>query len=266
MVRYGLIGKSLGHSFSAEYFSRKFRQEGIDAEYSLFPLLHTDDIIPLINETPDLQGLNVTIPYKQSVIEVLKRHYPAIVSLTKEAEEVGAVNTLRFCRDEKGKILSIEGHNTDVEGFKESISGTLLTRPDVGRALILGATGGAARAVAYVLQHFFHMKITGVARSPQHFKAGFSILGYEDVDEKIIEENRLIVNCTPLGMWPDIQRSPEIPYHFLSPLHVGYDLIYNPSETLFLRHFTDAGATALNGLDMLHLQAEASYRFWTDNA
>lgn len=240
----GLIGYPLGHSFSGDYFRQKFSREGItDIEYRAFPLENIKEVRKVISENPDLIGFNVTIPYKVKIIRLLD-------SLDDTAGMVGAVNTVSIIR--KGKRYRLKGYNTDVNGFRSLIS-------DAGnikrsRALILG-TGGAAMAVKYVFEEM-KIPVTLVSRTG---KAG---LLYKEVNKDVIESHKLIVNTTPVGMFPDINESPEIPYEFISKEHVAIDLVYNPPETLFLKKCRQHGAAILNGLKMLHTQADAAWEIW----
>ena len=241
---YGLIGKKLGHSFSADFFNNKFAREGINDHYYLFPLEEISEFPHLLLENPDLEGLNVTIPYKQQLI-------PYLNSLSEEAEKIGAVNVIKFQRD--GKDLKLIGYNSDCIGFKISL--LPLLHDKIKKALVLG-TGGASKAVSYVLKNL-GLEVNFVSRKP-----GENLLTYEDLDQDIMKENLLIVNTTPLGMFPEIESYPPIPYHFLTPLHVCYDLVYNPLETLFMKKASEQGAVVKNGLEMLEQQALAAWDIW----
>ena len=241
---YGLIGKKLGHSFSADFFNAKFKKEGIENEYLLFPIASIDDFPKLLEENQDIQGLNVTIPYKQQIL-------PYLTSLSPEAKEIGAVNVIKFVRNREGLVLI--GYNSDSIGFTDSLV-PLLT-PDMGNALVLG-TGGASKAVVYALQKL-GIKVTLVSRTP-----GAGILGYKDLSEEIVKNNQIIVNTTPLGMYPDIENIPPFPYRFLDSRHLCYDLIYNPADTSFMKEAAKHGAKVKNGLEMLHLQAIAAWNIW----
>lgn len=243
---YGLIGKKLGHSFSKKYFTQKFAREGITSQYELYEIPNIEDFLKLWEKYPRLKGLNVTIPYKAEVIPYLDRLAP-------EAFAVQAVNTIR--RDKEGLI----GFNSDIYGFWTSLE-KFLEGHEPTKALVLG-TGGAARAVAYVLEHFAKIPIiTYVSRrptSPDH-------ISYSDLATHGLEEFSLIVNTTPLGMYPDISSAPQIPYDQLTPQHFAYDLVYNPEETQFLSMAKARGAKILNGLPMLIGQAEKSWEFWNE--
>ena len=243
---YGLIGKKLDHSFSASFFNSKFKKEKINSEYRLFPIENIDDLQFLINKFPNLKGLNVTVPYKQTVI-------PFISCLSDEAHEIGAVNVIKIQR-EKQKIRLL-GFNTDAIGFKNSL--LPLINSDIKQALVLG-TGGASKAVSYVL-NMLGIKINSVSRtSAPH------IITYQDLTKKIISENLLIINTTPLGMYPEINTCPDIPYQYLTSKHICYDLVYNPELTKFLALSEQYGARIKNGMEMLYLQAEASWEIWKD--
>lgn len=241
---YGLIGKKLGHSFSADFFNAKFKKEGIENEYRLFPIASIDEFPKLLEENPDIQGLNVTIPYKQQIL-------PYLTSLSPEAKEIGAVNVIKFVRNREGLVLI--GYNSDSIGFTDSLV-PLLTS-EMGNALVLG-TGGASKAVVYALQKL-GIKVALVSRTP-----GAGILGYNDLSEEIVKNNQIIVNTTPLGMYPDIENIPPFPYRFLDSRHLCYDLIYNPADTSFMKEAAKHGAKVKNGLEMLHLQAIAAWNIW----
>ena len=243
---YGLIGKKLGHSFSKKYFTEKFVREGIPSRYELFEIPTIERFLGLWEQYPQLKGLNVTIPYKAEVI-------PYLDLLTPEAHAVHAVNTIR--RDEAGLI----GYNSDIYGFWTSLENFLAGAKPMG-ALILG-TGGAARAVAYVLEHMAKIPaITYVSRKP----GGPTQMGYEDLTTVKLEDYPLIINTTPLGMYPNISTAPQFPYEQLTSQHFAYDLVYNPEETRFLSLAKAQGAKVLNGMPMLIGQAEKSWEFWND--
>jgi len=239
---YGLIGKSLSHSFSKRYFTEKFAREGIDAAYELFALPDIQSLQILLQEQPALRGLNVTIPYKQAVIQHLDE-------LSDDAAAVGAVNTIAVSPDQ------LKGYNTDIHGFEESLR-ELLGGHSVDRALVLG-TGGAAKAVTYILEQW-EIDFRLVSRTPRESHE----IGYPDVYDFDLTLFPLIVNCTPLGMTPDVDSAPDIPYEDLGEGHFIYDLIYNPAETKFMRLARERGAKTCNGLRMLELQAEWAWRIW----
>ena len=242
MRQFGLVGKSLTHSFSKIYFEEKFCRENIsDASYSLFEIADIQEIVPFIQQHPELVGFNVTIPYKQTII-------PFLDTLSEEAAKVNAVNTVLIQRT-GGKIVT-KGFNTDIIGFRQSLQDHDLP----ACALVLG-TGGAAAAVTYVLEGL-GCRCTAVSRDE---KKG---LPYSALTAETIRQHRLIVNCTPVGTYPDINKKPDIPYEGISGEHFLYDLVYNPAETAFLQEGVLRGAKVLNGLSMLHAQAEAAWRLW----
>lgn len=239
MRQLGLIGKSLSHSFSKNYFEEKFHREQIsDVSYSLFELADIEHLTDFIRQHPDLVGFNVTIPYKQAII-------PYLDELSEEAEAVHAVNAVLIKRI--GNQISTKGFNTDIFGFQKSLERMSLPN----RALVLG-TGGAAAAVTYVLEQQ-GCACTAVSRNPERG------LPYSALTPDIIAHHKLIVNCTPLGTYPNINEKPDIPYEGISGEHFLYDLVYNPPETAFLREGSMRGAKTMNGLAMLHAQAEAAW-------
>ncbi len=243
MRKFGLIGFPLSHSFSRNYFTNKFAAEGIrDCEYHLFPVKSINELPQLISENPTLCGLNVTIPYKESVLPFLHSVSPAV-------KQIGACNCIKIAEGQ------LEGYNTDVVGFEESIKPFLM--PEIRKALILG-TGGAAKAVAWVLKKL-SIDFQYVSR-----KTGEGILSYNDITSTILKEIPLIINTTPLGMQPNIFNKPSLPYGAIVPGHLCYDLIYNPEKTSFLAACEAEGAVIKNGLEMLEIQAEESWRIWND--
>ncbi|MEX2588839.1 MAG: shikimate dehydrogenase [Chitinophagales bacterium] len=237
---YGLIGKKLSHSFSADFFNKKFKAEEIDAEYVNIELRDIADFPESIKRCPNLKGLNVTIPYKKSIIPFLDELSPA-------AKAIGAVNTIQF---KAGQLI---GHNTDLVGFEKSLKPILEQQHQ--KALVLG-TGGAARAVAYVLGKL-KIDYQFVSR-----KASKNAIFYGDLTKESILEHKLIINSTPLGMLPNVDEAPKIPYEAIGTEHLLYDLIYNPAETLFLKKGQAQGAQIKNGLEMLELQALAAWSIW----
>jgi Shikimate 5-dehydrogenase len=243
--KYGLIGFPLGHSFSKIYFNRKFSSEGIDAEYVNFEINNVKDLKSVLRENPDLCGLNVTLPYKMDVI-------PLLDSITENARNIGAVNVIKFKKGLFGK-LQLEGHNSDITGFKQSVEPML--NETHKKALILG-TGGASKAVFHGLKQL-GIESTFVSRE----KEG-SFLTYNELTENMMAEYTVIVNTTPLGMYPNSDCCPDIPYKGLTPNHFLCDLIYNPDETLFMRKGKEYGAEVKNGLEMLLLQAFISWEIW----
>lgn len=244
MDKYGLIGYPLGHSFSISYFNEKFESEGIDAVYENFEIPQIDDVKEIIDSNPDLKGLNVTIPYKQQVLKYIKE-------LSPEAKAIGAVNVIRI--EHKGNKTVLKGFNSDVIGFTKSIEPILNTYHK--KALILG-TGGAAKAVQYGLQSL-GIETLFVSRTKKK-----NVITYEEVTADIVREYNVIVNCTPIGMYPHIDECPKLPYEAMDSHTLLYDLLYNPDETKFLRLGAERGATVKNGLEMLLLQAFVSWEIW----
>lgn len=243
MKRFGLIGKTLGHSFSRKYFSNKFAAIGLeDHVYENFELSTIDEVKDLFLQS-DIYGFNVTIPYKESVMDYLDQIDPA-------AAEIGAVNTI--CRDGNGKLV---GYNTDYIGFKVSLEGFLSDTLSRRLALILG-TGGASKAVAYALKALDY-DIRFVSRS-----YGSGILNYDQLTENDIRSADLIINTTPLGTFPDVDGYPKIPYEHLTESQHLYDLVYNPEWTKFLKFGQNKSCPVQNGLRMLELQAEAAWSIW----
>jgi len=246
MRHFGIIGYPLGHSFSARYFTEKFATEQIPADYSLFPLAEDTftnqgrENATLRHLIDTLDGMNVTIPYKETVIPYLDR-------LDDTAQQIGAVNV----------IYQHVGYNTDCIGFMHSIRPLLL--PTDKYALVLG-TGGAAKAVVYGL-HRLGIETTLVSRSPKNER----MLSYQQIDQDVLTKYSVLVNCTPLGMYPNIDTCPAIPYHLLNQRHLLFDCVYNPEETLFLRNGRQQGTRTKNGLDMLYGQAEAAWKIWNSN-
>ncbi len=241
---YALIGYPLSHSFSKGYFTEKFAREGIaNSRYELFPLENIAEFPNLIADNPDLRGLNVTIPYKETVI-------PYLTDLDETARQIGAVNCIRI----EGSRLT--GYNTDAIGFGHSLralAGGRWTQPGQ-RALILG-TGGASKAVAYVLREFGVM-YQYASRQPE----GPDMLAYAALEN--LDSFDLIINTSPLGMYPNTEKCPDIPYLTLNSQHLVYDLVYNPEKTIFLQQSENQGAAIKNGLEMLYGQAEAAWEIW----
>ena len=245
---YGLIGYPLVHSFSRDFFNRKFEAEGIDAQYLNFEIQDIGQLMEVIARYPNLRGLNVTAPYKRAVI-------PWLDELDDDARAVGAVNVIRLHRDtETGDLIALSGHNTDVTGFARTIP-PLLT-PQRTRAMVLG-TGGAALAVSAALQRH-DIEVQLVSRYKREH-----ILVYEEITRAMVANHGIIVNATPLGKFPDVDLCPDFPFRFLTPQHLCYDLIYNPEETLFMKRAAQQGAETKNGIEMLLLQAFDSYDIWT---
>jgi len=240
MKNFGLIGRNISYSFSKKYFTEKFRKENIQAEYYNFDLNNLKEFRDVIKETPNLQGLNVTIPYKQEVI-------PFLDDLAPDAKEIGAVNTINV---NGNKLI---GHNTDYIGFSKSLEPFLKSHHN--KALILG-TGGASKAVAHALKEL-GINYKFVSRS-----SGENKLGYEDLSEKIMKDYLLIINTTPLGTFPDVENHPQLPFQHITKNHLVYDLIYNPETTQLMKFAKKKGATVTNGLKMLQLQAESAWKIW----
>lgn len=248
---FGLIGYPLSHSFSKKYFTEKFEKENIkDYEYNLYPIEKIDLLPKLIADNYSLCGLNITIPYKESVL-------PFLDELDETAKAVGAVNCIKIVSGTGYKVSRLIGYNTDVYGFRQSIKPFLEIQHE--RALILG-TGGASKAVAFVLKEI-GIECYFVSRS-KHQVSGNKTFLYTELNENIMKVFKLIVNTTPLGMYPHVNEVPEIPYNLISSTHLLVDLIYNPAETEFLKHGKLQGASTINGLSMLHQQAEEAWRIW----
>jgi len=245
---YGLIGYPLVHSFSKDYFNKKFNTLGIDAQYLNFEIKDISEIHQITAFYHNISGLNVTIPYKETIM----RYLDAIDSL---AAEIGAVNVIKFKRNDNGLIKTI-GYNTDIIGFRDSLAPLL--QPHHTHALVLG-TGGASKAVVKALS-YLGLSVTNVSRRPTPEQ-----IAYSDISTETIHKHTVIINTTPVGMYPEIDQAPDIPYNFLTEAHICYDLIYNPEETLFMTRSRRYGATVKNGLEMLHLQAEAAWQIWTED-
>lgn len=247
MRTFGLIGYPLGHSFSPDYFNKKFQNLGVDTIYKAFSIPDIEQLKNIITENPFLEGLNVTIPYKESVIPFLNQIHP-------DAKEIGAVNCIKI--EQRNNIPFLIGYNTDSIGFENSL--VPLLKSHHKKALILG-NGGAAKAVAYVLNKL-NIPFIFLVRNPK----GENELAFSDTDKNIFEEHKIIINTTPLGTFPDIEKYPEITYKYLNQSHLLYDLVYNPAESLFLKKGKLQGAHIKNGYEMLVLQAEASWEIWNN--
>ena len=245
MQKYGLIGYPLGHSFSKNYFNQKFESEKIDATYLNFEIPNIKDLKTVLKDNPELNGLNVTIPYKEQVI-------PYLDDLDEDARLIGAVNVIKFTKGIFGKKL--KGYNSDIIGFTQSIQPLL--QPHHQKALILG-TGGASKAVYHGLKN---LGLESIFVSRTH-KAD-DMLTYEELTPEIMAEYTVIVNSTPVGMFPKVDFCPNIPYELLTPNHLLYDLLYNPNVTLFMKKGEAQGAVVKNGLEMLLLQAFAAWEIW----
>lgn len=244
MDKYGLIGYPLGHSFSIGYFNERFENENIDAKYINFEIPSIDDLPEVLASNPQLKGLNVTIPYKEKVI-------PFLDSVSPEARAIGAVNVIRVTH--KGNKVILRGFNSDVIGFTKSIEPML--EKCHKKALILG-TGGASKAVNYGLKSL-GLETVFVSRYERP-----DTIQYESIIPDVVKEYNVIVNCTPLGMYPHSDECPKLPYEALDSHNILYDLIYNPDQTLFMKKGLAHGAQVKNGLEMLLLQAFASWEFW----
>lgn len=227
------------------YFNNMFESEDIDAEYVNFEIPEVGDIMKVVAENPNLAGLNVTIPYKEQVI-------PYMDEMDSEAALIGAVNVIKLIRGKNGEI-KLKGYNSDAMGFQNSIAPLLGVKRN--RALILG-TGGASKAIHRALINL-GVEPTFVSRTPGEGK-----ITYADLTPEVMEDNKVIINCTPLGMYPDVDRCPDIPYDLLTQEHLCYDLIYNPDMTTFMKKSRAAGAEVKNGLEMLLLQAFESWNIW----
>lgn len=249
---FGLIGHPLEHSHSKRFFNALFEHDGTGRSYDNFDLaeLSPATLYQMLLLNPELRGFNVTAPYKEAIMEYLD-------NTDAVAAAIGAVNTVVVRRASDGRILGLDGYNTDAEGFRRS----LLTRfsPDSRKAIILG-TGGASKAVDHAL-HAMGLATVKVSRNP-HSPAE---IAYADITPELVADSSMVVNATPLGTYPDTERCPEFPYHLLTPRHLAYDLVYNPEETLFMRRAAQAGARAVNGREMLLNQALAALEIWTNN-
>ncbi len=240
-AEYGLIGYPLTHSFSPAYFNSKFQREGIDAAYHSFPIADINELSELLRVHPQLRGLNVTVPYKQSVIQYVSE-------LDETATIVGAVNCIAI---HNGRM---KGYNTDVFGFGHSLRPLL--KKQHTQALVLG-TGGASKAITFVLDKI------GIAYQMISRTHSAGVFTYDELTDEIVASHTLIINATPLGMYPSVASMPPIPSAAITPRHLLYDLVYNPEETLFMKMGKAQGAQTKNGLEMLHLQAEAAWRIWS---
>ena len=245
MDKYGLIGYPLGHSFSISYFNQKFADEGINAKYENFEIPSIDILPEVLDKNPDLKGLNVTIPYKEKVI-------PFLDSVAPEARAIGAVNVIRVTHEKNNIIL--KGYNSDVIGFTQSIE-PMIDKKLHKKALILG-TGGASKAINFGLKSLGIEPIF-VSRFERE-----NTITYQQVTPEVVKEYNVIVNCTTVGMYPHTEECPQLPYEAMDNHTILYDLIYNPDQTLFMRKGAQYGADVKNGLEMLLLQAFASWEFW----
>jgi shikimate dehydrogenase len=243
MKVYGLIGYPLGHSFSKQYFTEKFAREGItDCVFEAFPITAIEELPALLKANPDLKGLCVTIPYKEQVLKYIDE-------LSEEVKAIGATNSISV-RDNK-----LTAYNTDIAGFRQSFQKSL--QPNHTKALVLG-TGGASKAVQYVLRQ---LGITYLVVS-RNISTTSGFIRYEDINEALMNEYSIVINCTPVGMWPKENICPDIPYELINSSHYLYDLVYKPEQTLFLQKGKNNGAVTQNGYEMLVIQAEESWRIW----
>lgn len=246
--QFGLVGNHLKNTFSKDYFTQQFSENNLPFSYYNFELQNTDEIIKLIVTKTDLFGLNITIPFKESVI-------PLLHEIDRTAAEIGAVNCIKISRD-KNQIL-LKGYNTDAFGFEQSLK-EFLPQNFKGKALILG-TGGAAKAIQFVCKQ---LGIDYTLVTSQSSKVGSKTIRYYDLNDAVIVAHKLVINCTPVGMFPNPNDFPEIPYFALSKKHYCFDLIYLPHETQFLKQAKEFGAKTTNGLKMLNLQAEKAYNIF----
>ena len=261
MKHFGLIGFPLSHSFSKKYFAEKFQKEKIDAEYENYPLENIEGLQDLLDEHPQLRGLNVTVPHKKNVLRYLDW-------IEHDARKAGAVNCLRITKESplqaafsgevgiKDHDFRLEGYNTDLYGFENSLKPLLKRHHD--QALVLG-NGGAAQAVKCILENL-EIPFKTVTRKKQDGDLLFS-----ELKPQHIKKHRLIINTTPLGTYPNVDECPPIPYEAITNEHLLYDLVYNPEQTLFLKKGAEQGATIKNGYEMLVLQAERSWEIWTSD-
>ena len=245
MDKYGLIGYPLGHSFSISYFNQRFQDEGINAVYENYEIPTIEALDEVINLNPELKGLNVTIPYKEKVI-------PYLDSITPEARAIGAVNVIKVTHS--GKDVKLKGYNSDVIGFTKSIE-PMLDKNWHKKALILG-TGGASKAINFGLKHL-GLETVFVSRYERP-----DTIQYQNITPEVVQEYNVIVNCTPIGMYPKTEECPLLPYEAMDSHTILYDLIYNPDETLFMKLGAKNGAQTKHGLELLLLQAFASWEFW----
>lgn len=243
MHEFGLIGKNIDYSFSRNYFNEKFKKEQLTYSYVNFDIEDIKEFPAILKDNPQLQGLNVTIPYKESILTYLDE-------LSKEAKSIGAVNTIKVLPD--GKLI---GHNTDYYGFQQSLKG--LINSSHKAALILG-TGGASKAIEYALNDW------GIQTKFVSRNADKTTLCYADLNKEILNKHSIIVNTTPLGTYPNIDSFPPIPYSYLTANHLLYDLTYNPSQTVFMQKGLENNAQIVNGYDMLIAQAEKAWEIWRE--
>ncbi len=261
MRHFGIIGNPLGHSWSAQLFNKRFAREGIDARYALNPLTELNHrTLDALVRTHHLEGFSVTIPYKQTII-------PLLDEVTETARAIGAVNVVKAAWN--GDVYRLTGYNTDYIGFRESLLPLVREQDCPPKALVLG-TGGAAQAVAYALSSpwdtdgWMRWEVTMVSRKAQDTIHNIPCVTYGQLTKDMIRQCGLIVNCTPLGMFPETDACPPIPYEAVGKDHILYDCIYNPEETLFLHKGRERGARTQNGRKMLELQAQAAWEEWNN--
>jgi shikimate dehydrogenase len=244
MRLYALIGYPLTHSFSKKYFTEKFLRENIeDIVFENFSFEHIEHVQTIIEEQPLLKGFAITIPHKKSIV-------PYLHSQTKAVQQIGACNCVAIHQNK------LNGYNTDVVGFQQSFQ--QLLQPWHTSALVLG-TGGASAAVEYVLQQL-QIPYTLVSRLPKQHA-----ITYQQINQQTLQQHSIVINCTPVGTFPNVEEAPLLPYHLLTPQHYLYDLVYNPAETLFLQYGKQQGCTIKNGYDMLAIQAEENWKIWNEN-
>lgn len=242
--RFGLLGRNISYSFSKDYFTEKFSTENLtECSYENFDIQDINDFPEIIKANRDLKGLNVTIPYKETIM-------PFLDELSERATKIGAVNVIKITKEGK-----LKGYNSDYYGFKKALEPLLL--PHHKKALILG-TGGASKGVAYALEEL-GIQHTFVSRKPAE-----NAIDYSQITAEVFNENHIIINSTPLGTSPKTDEFPDIPYHFFTNSHIAFDLIYNPAETQFLKKAKAEGAIVKNGMEMLVFQAEKAWEIWND--
>ena len=244
MDKYGLIGNNIDYSFSKTFFNSKFKKEESSDSYENFDIPDLSQLSEVLLKNPKLKGLNVTIPYKESIIKYLDR-------IDSNAQKIGAINTIKITPE--GKLI---GYNTDFIGFKESLNNLLPISKK--NALVLG-TGGASKAILYALKSL-NYKVTQVSREKKE-----GITTYAELNKEVMIQNQLIINCTPLGTFPNIEKYPSIPYQYVTKNHLMFDLTYNPLETMFIKLSKEQGARVSNGLKMLEFQAEEAWSIWKAN-
>lgn len=243
MNLYGIIGYPLSHSFSEKYFTEKFKRENLDDYiFKAFPITSINEFTSLIKDNPLLKGLSVTIPYKEQVLKY-------VTTLSDEVKSIGATNSIKISNN------NLIAYNTDINGFQKTF--IELIKPHHTKALVLG-TGGASKAVQFVLKKL-NIEYLVVSRNQSLYN---NSIAYSQVNEQLMQQCKIIINCTPCGMWPDENECPDIPYNFITPAHYFFDLVYKPAKTLFLAKAEEHGAEIKNGFEMLIIQAEESWKLW----